>query len=84
MEGECQAMIRELEPNGQADRALALIKGNRSLMPNGSAAAVGEREDTRWSCNYCTFFNHPELVMCEQCERPRSNRSKGDPTNDGK
>uniref|UniRef100_A0A8C2CLT5 TGF-beta activated kinase 1 (MAP3K7) binding protein 2 n=1 Tax=Cyprinus carpio TaxID=7962 RepID=A0A8C2CLT5_CYPCA len=44
--------------------------------PEGSRSArlVPEPEEddgVQWSCNACTFLNHPALIRCEQCEFPR-------------
>ncbi|KAL3272751.1 hypothetical protein HHI36_014212 [Cryptolaemus montrouzieri] len=35
--------------------------GTNSIDPDGP----------KWSCNICTFLNHPELNKCEQCDMPR-------------
>ena len=41
------------------------------VAPNTSStvtgAAVEEDEPEGWTCSQCTFQNHPELNMCEQC-----------------
>ncbi|XP_077573318.1 TGF-beta-activated kinase 1 and MAP3K7-binding protein 3 [Stigmatopora nigra] len=29
-------------------------------------------EGAQWSCDSCTFLNHPALNRCEQCEMPRN------------
>ncbi|XP_054645139.1 TGF-beta-activated kinase 1 and MAP3K7-binding protein 3 [Dunckerocampus dactyliophorus] len=38
-------------------------------------AAVPQRDEdfegAQWSCDSCTFLNHPALNRCEQCEMPR-------------
>lgn len=33
----------------------------------GSAVQDNEAETEGWTCSQCTFQNHPELNMCEQC-----------------
>ncbi|KAG7260626.1 hypothetical protein CRUP_036985 [Coryphaenoides rupestris] len=30
-----------------------------------------EEEGSQWSCTACTFFNHPALHRCEECDYPR-------------
>lgn len=58
LESECQSLIRELEPS-------AMVKRN---------TVVYNPDNKEWSCSYCTFLNHPELSVCEQCERPKCRR----------
>ncbi|XP_077443140.1 TGF-beta-activated kinase 1 and MAP3K7-binding protein 2 isoform X2 [Stigmatopora argus] len=36
-----------------------------------SMAVQEEDEGTQWSCSGCTFFNHPALNRCEECDLPR-------------
>ena len=26
----------------------------------------------QWSCHVCTFLNHPDMILCEMCQQPKS------------
>ncbi|VEN43675.1 unnamed protein product [Callosobruchus maculatus] len=39
--------------------------------PPGYAPADFEEEGPKWNCAVCTFLNHPDLNLCEQCSMPR-------------
>ena len=38
--------------------------------PSPSVSEV-TAEGGQWACSECTFYNHPALDQCEQCEMPR-------------
>nr|CAH7721365.1 unnamed protein product [Callosobruchus chinensis] len=39
--------------------------------PPGHAPPDFEEEGPKWNCAVCTFLNHPDLNLCEQCSMPR-------------
>ncbi|KAL1023120.1 hypothetical protein UPYG_G00036630 [Umbra pygmaea] len=47
---------------------------DKELTPKTLATVPQRDEDfegAQWSCEECTFLNHPALNRCEQCEMPR-------------
>ncbi|XP_035534375.1 TGF-beta-activated kinase 1 and MAP3K7-binding protein 2 isoform X1 [Morone saxatilis] len=57
-----------MEPSSGPSPPLPLDSGSKVVKPN---ADQEEDEGKQWSCNACTFLNHPALNRCEQCEFPR-------------
>ncbi|XP_033107034.1 TGF-beta-activated kinase 1 and MAP3K7-binding protein 2-like [Anneissia japonica] len=55
---------RAILPNFQVPRVREDEGGSDWLL-------VEQNDDQQWSCNACTFLNHPALHKCETCDSPR-------------
>jgi hypothetical protein len=50
------------------------IPASRPQATGGSALVANSEDDTEgphWSCEHCSFLNHPALTRCEVCEIPK-------------
>lgn len=88
LELDCQRMCQELDTagtNSVRPRSTATTPSTpraTPTSPNGPAQphlpppSVEEEEEEDesggWNCHRCTFYNHPALSKCEECESPRS------------
>ncbi|CAH1998306.1 unnamed protein product [Acanthoscelides obtectus] len=63
---------RQLHPAQQQQLHLPMNRRRLQYQPPAPPQSdFNDEEGPKWNCAVCTFLNHPDLNLCEQCSMPR-------------
>ncbi|CAG5130671.1 unnamed protein product, partial [Candidula unifasciata] len=57
--------------SGGLESLMSEVCNRHSCLREENQRMVDKAGSSQWSCNVCTFFNHPELPECEMCDTPK-------------
>ncbi|KAL0275336.1 UNVERIFIED_CONTAM: hypothetical protein PYX00_003215 [Menopon gallinae] len=70
LRAECERLTTAVDMYSDNQSNLPLGETNEEFYRNIYTGQRFQREGS-WSCQLCTFRNHPLLSICEECEMPR-------------